>query len=78
MSPSPQASEFLSPRAVAARLGVSANTVLRLVRAGRLPSVRVGWQVRIPGDFLASLPSAATAPCEHLEDEPDSLVEARP
>ena len=39
--------EFLTVKAVAARLGVVKDTVYRLIRAGELTSLRVGRSVRI-------------------------------
>jgi excisionase family DNA binding protein len=39
---------FLSPAQAAELLSVSRFTIYRLCRAGQLPSVRVGGQLRIP------------------------------
>jgi excisionase family DNA binding protein len=44
---------FLSPAQAAVALGVSRETVYRLLRSGALPSVRVGGQLRIPKRTLA-------------------------
>ncbi len=44
---------FLTPAQAAVVLNVSRETVYRLVRSGRLPSVRVGGQLRIPKRTLA-------------------------
>ena len=44
---------FLSPAQAAVALGVSRETIYRLVRSGQLPSVRVGGQLRIPKRTLA-------------------------
>jgi excisionase family DNA binding protein len=47
-------SAFLSPAQTAVALGVSRETVYRLVRDGRLPCVRVGGQIRVPKRALAA------------------------
>ncbi len=44
---------FLSPGQAAVVLGVSRSTIYRLLREGRLPSIRVGGQLRIPKRTLA-------------------------
>jgi len=44
---------FLTPAQAAAVLNVSRETVYRLVRTGKLPSIRVGGQLRIPKRTLA-------------------------
>jgi excisionase family DNA binding protein len=44
---------FLSPAQAAVALGVSRETIYRLVRSGQLPSVRVGGQLCIPKRTLA-------------------------
>ncbi len=44
---SQQASEYVSPRDVASRLGVSRETVLRWVRQGILPAIKIGQTIRI-------------------------------
>jgi excisionase family DNA binding protein len=43
----PSQESLLTPTQVAARLGVSKFTVARLYKAGRIPFVRIGRQVRI-------------------------------
>lgn len=35
-----------------ARLGCSAVTIWRLIRAGRIPAIRSGRAYRIPGEFV--------------------------
>jgi excisionase family DNA binding protein len=45
---------LLTPDEAAYALAVSRETVYRLLRSGRLPSVRVGSQYRIPAADLAS------------------------
>ncbi len=43
----------MSPQEVAERLGVSKETVLRLLRSGKLPAVKLGWRTwRIKRDDL--------------------------
>lgn len=43
----------LNPQQVAERLGISRDTVLRLVRSGRLAAVKLGWRTwRITEDAL--------------------------
>jgi excisionase family DNA binding protein len=45
----------MSPQEVADRIGVSKDTVLRLLRSGRLPGVKIGWRSwRITEDNLAA------------------------
>jgi len=44
---------FLSVAETAALLGVSRSTTYRLLRDGRIPSIRVGGQLRIPRRTLA-------------------------
>ena len=45
----------LSPQEVADKLGVSKDTVLRLLRSGKLPAVKLGWKTwRITEDALAA------------------------
>ena len=47
---------LLSVRSVAAKLAVSDKTIWRLIRAGKLPAVRVGGQLRVdPGELEAWL-----------------------
>jgi excisionase family DNA binding protein len=49
----PQAKVFLSPAEVAAELRVSSSTVLRLIRAGKLPAIAVSERIyRIPAATL--------------------------
>jgi excisionase family DNA binding protein len=44
-----QEKQFLSPSDIAAELGVSSTTVLRLIHAGELPAIRVSERIyRIP------------------------------
>ena len=44
---------LLSVREVAERLAVSRKTVYRLLERGDLPSVKIGWTVRVHPDDLA-------------------------
>jgi len=41
-------SSYLSPRQLATRWAFHAESVRRLVRAGRVPSIKLGSRVRIP------------------------------
>lgn len=53
----------LSPIQVAEQLGVSKDTVLRLVRSGKLPAVKVGWRTwRITEESLAAFIRAGEVP----------------
>jgi excisionase family DNA binding protein len=45
---------FLSPAQTAVVLNVSRETVYRMIRAGQLPSIRVGGQLRVPKRALAA------------------------
>ncbi|HEX6140747.1 MAG TPA: biotin carboxylase N-terminal domain-containing protein, partial [Candidatus Limnocylindria bacterium] len=56
------ADDSLSPRQVAATLGVTTRTVQRWVATGRLPAVRVGGRVRIARAELARLHGTEPAP----------------
>jgi excisionase family DNA binding protein len=47
-------SAFLSPAQTAVVLNVSRETVHRMIRAGQLPSIRVGGQLRVPKRALAA------------------------
>jgi excisionase family DNA binding protein len=49
---SPPNATFLSPRQLAERLGFHVESVRRLLRQGRLPSVRIGRRLRVPADAL--------------------------
>lgn len=46
---------FLSVPQAAAVLGVGRNTAYNMVRNGKLRSVRVGRQIRVPKDALKSI-----------------------
>jgi excisionase family DNA binding protein len=48
----PQAARFLSLRSTAERLGVSRPTVSRLIKAGKIPCVRIGAYPLIPVSWL--------------------------
>lgn len=52
---STSAPELLSMPEAASALGCSADTVRRLIRQGRLASVRLGRSVRIPREDLLRL-----------------------
>jgi excisionase family DNA binding protein len=47
-----QAARFLSLRSTAERLGVSKPTVSRLIKAGKIPYIRVGAYPLIPVSWL--------------------------
>ena len=54
--------EFLTYKAVAERLNIHPTTVSRLVRAGKLPAVRLGRNTpRIPAEALEAFLLAVTA-----------------
>jgi excisionase family DNA binding protein len=45
----------LSPQEAADRLGVSKDTILRLLRSGKLPGKKIGWRTwRITEEALAA------------------------
>ncbi|MEK7469684.1 MAG: helix-turn-helix domain-containing protein [Planctomycetota bacterium] len=48
MNGDPWREAFASPRTVAALFSCDVKTVYRLVRAGKLPHVRVGYLIRLP------------------------------
>ncbi len=54
--------EAITPRQVAAELGVTVRTVQRWVAQGRLPATRVGGRVRILRGSLGAVAPAAEAP----------------
>jgi len=54
------ADDTLTPRQVAAELGVTVRTVQRWVADGRLPAVRVGGRLRIPRGGIAAVAPSAT------------------
>ena len=45
----------LAPKEVAARLGVTHSTVLKLIKDGKLKAARIGWVWRIRESDLDSL-----------------------
>lgn len=78
--------EMLTPAEVAARMRVSADTVMRLVRSGRLPGHKFGKQWRVPSraldGYLAVTPTRRGAPSTpaDLDEEPlsaDDLAAVR-
>lgn len=44
--------EFLSPKEVAAILGVSRATIYRLIGDGELPALQIGASLRVPSHTL--------------------------
>ena len=54
--------EALTPRQVAAELGVTVRTVQRWVADGRLPATRVGGRVRILRDSVSAVAGVVEAP----------------
>jgi excisionase family DNA binding protein len=59
LSTRPDMSEsYFTVREAARELGVCTATIYRLLRAGRLPALRVGAQCRIAEDGLRSLQAA--------------------
>jgi excisionase family DNA binding protein len=46
--------EYMSVRQASEKLKISIPTVYRLIRSGELPSVKLGGNVRIPADTLAT------------------------
>lgn len=68
--------EMLAPAEVAVRMGVSVDTVMRLLRSGRLAGHKFGKQWRVAGraldSYLAVTPSQRDAPstATDLDAEP--------
>lgn len=54
-------SDELTPREVAASLGITVRTVQRWIADGRLPSVRVGARTRVPRSALSAVTDAPAA-----------------
>jgi excisionase family DNA binding protein len=54
-----QAARFLSVRSVAETLGVSRPTISRLIKAGKIPCIRVGAYPLIPISWLQEQEEAA-------------------
>lgn len=52
---------FLSKSELCENLGISLPTCNRQLKAGKIPSVKVGARVLIPSSFLASLEKQAVA-----------------
>jgi excisionase family DNA binding protein len=50
--PEDHSEQLVRPREVAARLGVSTNTIYNWCRSGYLGSVKIGRSVRIPASEL--------------------------
>lgn len=59
MDPPAHPPDYLRPPEVANRLGISTSLVLKLIKRGKLPAVRIGHLWRIPRaefeDWLHSL-----------------------
>lgn len=43
----PNSPEYVAPKVIASRYGVSARSVANWVSSGKLPAIRVGKQIRI-------------------------------
>lgn len=54
-------SRFLSPSQIEKVLGLSRPSVYRLLKAKKIPSVRLGSRVLIPSSFLDDLTAQALA-----------------
>ncbi len=59
-------SDELTPREVAAELGVTVRTVQRWIADGRLPAVRVGARTRVPRSALGAVIEAPTTPASPI------------
>ena len=53
-------SNFSSPSETIERLGISYSTFLRQIKAGRIPHVKIGKQIRIPESFFQRLEAEGT------------------
>ncbi|OBF43917.1 hypothetical protein A5787_14280 [Mycobacterium sp. 852002-50816_SCH5313054-b] len=62
-------SQYLNVREVADALGVTYQHVLRLIKAGEIPAIKIGAAIRVPRSVLDAL--------EH-EAYVDSLLEKAP
>src|SRR5688572_27753971 len=70
-------SELVGPGEAARRLGVSARTVQRWLRTGRLPAIRVGDRLKVSAATLEG--EIATAqPWPHSADEASRAARRRP
>lgn len=66
VGPEAESSPLLTPKQAMAYLGLGRDTVYALCAAGRIPSIRLGKQIRIPRDALL----------RHLEQEAQRAANA--
>lgn len=62
-------SKLLCPSEATEKLGISYSSLLRLIKAGKIPSIRIGKQIRIPSEFFHDLESKAMESIKGVENE---------
>jgi excisionase family DNA binding protein len=59
IEPGPKPEErFLSPRQLASRWSFHEESVRRMIRSRRIPAVRIGKRLRVPGDQVEAFEQA--------------------
>lgn len=68
----PKDTDYYTVAEVAAHLRISTMSVYRYIKAGQIPSVRLGGSVRVPAAGLAALENSALAsvPDDHDTQRP--------